>query len=246
MNNSIIQFKALFVFFLSLFILNGCTGKDIDVVSKNIESRGGFEKLQSVHSKKITGKFLIREQPEVPFIIFTKRPDFIRIESGELLSACDGKSNWWVNPLAGINESSEMPEIEASRLRDMYRFLWGYLQIAKDEAYDIQFIGKEILEGDELFILKINKHGDEHNLYLDATTFLEKKLVGKLKGKGVKAEAVFREYKKIDGILMAHEFDLIVNGKKDITTIFDNIELNPDIDNSIFRKPATLNLGNNQ
>ena len=48
---------------------------------------------------------------------------------------------------------------------------------------------------------------------------------------------VFSDYKKVDGIMVAHKFSQFMNGQKNVEIIFDKIEYNKSIDDSIFQMP---------
>jgi len=238
-----LQKKLKILFLISIFYLLfvSCSDRNPDFVSKNLESRGGIEKLKSIQSQKITGKFIIRQEQEIPFTLFLKQPNFIRLQSEyqskQLVSAYDGQNCWWINPKKGINSSNKMPKIEASRLLDLQFFYWGYLQRTKRMGYEIRFLGKENIAGEEFFVLKLISGEEMQNIYLDSESFLERKVTGILKGVGVKAETVFSDYKEVDGVLLAHKLEFIVNGRKDVETIINKIELNFEMDDSIFKMP---------
>ena len=232
----------IFILLKLLLILLSCSTSEKYYISKNIQHRGGVDAINNIYTKKLAGKFIIREFGEVPFTIFLKKPDFIRIESNHdsknLISACDGQKCWWINPLKNINQPTEMPQLEASRLMDLQFLYWEYLQRAQERMYNIKFLGKELVEQHEFYVLKLIKNGYEQNLYLDTEFFLERIIVGKLKGFNLKTETVFSEYKKVNDVLIPHKFELIVNGNLDVTTIVDKVELNVEIDDAIFFMPS--------
>ena len=51
-----------------------------ELIAKNIEATGGKEKIESIQSAKIIGKFMTQGM-EFPFSMTQKRPNLLRIEA---------------------------------------------------------------------------------------------------------------------------------------------------------------------
>jgi len=164
----------------------------------------------------------------------------IRIDSGSDVSACDGKRYWWMNPDTGFEKSTAMPEKDVKRLKDLYRFQWGFLITSREQNRPIDYTGKERINNKTFYILKFIEEGNDFNLYIDAETFLEHKIVGKLQDYNVKAETLFEKFEKTDEIVHIKKYNFIVNDQTDVVTVIDSVLINPDIDESIFKKPKTL------
>ena len=50
------------------------------VIAKNLEARGGAEKIAALKSAKVTGKMMMGPGMEAPFTMEWKRPDKVRME----------------------------------------------------------------------------------------------------------------------------------------------------------------------
>src|SRR5436190_20093781 len=68
------------------------------LIAKNLEARGGLDKIKAVQTMRMTGKMMMGPGMEAPMIIEMKRPANMRIEftfqgmTG--VQAYDGKSGW--------------------------------------------------------------------------------------------------------------------------------------------------------
>ena len=51
---------------------------------------------------------------------------------------------------------------------------------------------------------------------------------------------MFSDFRKVDGFVTAYKIELILNDNKEIITNIDSIAINPQLDDSIFRKPISL------
>lgn len=242
---NIIRFLISLIVLCQLIFVS-CGKNDKYYLEKNLSALGGINALNNIRSKKMTGKFIIHQKFEIPFTIFLKKPNLIRVESmdksNKYISAFDGHKFWWINSLANIDIPTEMPEQDAARLIDMQLFYWGYLQQVKEKKYHIKFIGKELIDSQEFYVLEIIKKGNESHLYLDAESYLEQRIVGKLQDYNIKAETVFSSYKKIQDTIFPHKIEFILNGNTDVTTIIDSIELNIDIDETLFSMPKPIEM----
>src|SRR6476620_1741514 len=76
------------------------------LVSKNVEAKGGAEALRALQSVKLTGKMLVNEgQLEFGFAQTKKRPGSVRTEYNlqgmTMVQAFDGKDGWKIAPFQG-------------------------------------------------------------------------------------------------------------------------------------------------
>jgi outer membrane lipoprotein-sorting protein len=227
---------------ISLVILISCKSTGNQYLSKNFASRGGIEALNKISSKKLTGKFILQQQDEVQFTIYLKYPEQIRVESIDRLktyiTAYDGETCWWINSLMNIHVPTEMPEPNASRLKEMQMLYWGYLQSAQRHHYDFEYAGRKHVEKADYYILQLIKNGHKEHLFLDSEQYFERRLVGKLPERDVQAETLFGDYKKVNGIYFPHRYEFIIGGKTEVVTIVDRVELNIPMDDSLFSMMA--------
>ena len=227
-----------FISLIALIILTICKNTGNHYLAKNFASRGGIEALSKISSKKLTGKFILQQQDEVPFTIYLKSPGCIRVESIDsfktYITAYDGHTCWWINSLMNIHLPIEMPEPNASRLKEMQMLYWGYLQSAQLHHYDFEYAGMKRVREEDYYLLQLVKNGHKESLFFDVDQYFERKLVGRLPEIDVQAETVFGDYKKVNGIFFPHRYEFIIGGKTEVVTIVDRVELNVPMDDSLF------------
>ena len=216
-----------------------------EVIAKNIEARGGLDKLKAVQTMRMTGKMTMGPGIEAPLTLEFKRPASMRIEftlqgmTG--INAYDGKTGWQMIPFGGKTDPEPMTAEdlkEAEEQSDMDGPLVDY----KAKGHKVELVGKEKVEGSDAWKLKITlKTGDVRYLYLDADTFLDIKGESKrsVRGSETEVESTYGDYKEVGGLLLPHSIQAGAKGsdqKQNI--IIDKIEINPTIETARFKMPA--------
>jgi len=215
-----------------------------ELINKNIEARGGLEKLKAVKTMRMTGK-MIMQGMEVPVTMQMKRPNLMRMEmtfqGRTMVMAYDGVTAWWIMPFTGSSEPEKVPEDQAKNLQDQADFD-GALVDYKEKGHTVELIGKEDMEGTPVYKLKLTKkNGDIQYIYLDAENFLELKTTGKRKVQGaeIEGESYISDYKSVSGLMIPHAIETKAKGQPFSQTIkFDKVELDVPLDDSIFKMPA--------
>jgi D-alanyl-D-alanine carboxypeptidase len=209
-----------------------------ELIEKNIDARGGYEKLKAVKSLKITAKY-IQGSRETPVILTLQRPNFIYGEvlfpTSPMICGYDGKTAWWFNR-AQLSEPQTLPAEEAlifTRYADFGDLFVDYEQ----KGQKIDLIGIEDLDGQKAHKLKItSQNGIIRHVYLDAENFLKVKESYKSKNeKEFGLEVIFKDFRAVDGIMFPFYHD--ITGEQ---TINERIEMNVDIDDSIFKMPPKI------
>jgi outer membrane lipoprotein-sorting protein len=215
-----------------------------DVINKNVQARGGLDKLKAVQTMKITGKMTMGPGMEAPFTLEMKRPKNLRMElvfqglTG--VQAYNGQSGWVIAPFGGRKDPQPMsPEDvkEADEQADMDGPLVDY----KTKGHQVELAGKEKVEGTEAYKLKVTlKNGEVRYVYVDAEYFLELKTEGTrmVRGTAREFESIYGDYKDVGGLMLPHSIESSVKGtpeKQRITA--DKIELNVPVDDSRFKMP---------
>src|SRR5690242_6757347 len=78
-----------------------------ELVTKNIEAKGGATALKSLQTLRTTGKLLVnvQGQVELSYLETKKRPDDVRTEASiqgmTHIQAYDGKEGWRISPFFG-------------------------------------------------------------------------------------------------------------------------------------------------
>jgi outer membrane lipoprotein-sorting protein len=216
-----------------------------DIVKKNIDARGGLDKMKAIQSIKMTGKMVMGGgQMEAPMTLQMKRPSLVRIDmefQGQaVVQGYDGTTAWSINPFTGGAEAQKMSDDEAEALKensDMDGTLIDY----KAKGHKIELAGKEDLAGKPAYKLKVTKkNGKTETVYVDATSFLEVKTVAmrKMMGNEMEMESFTSDYRPVSGVLIPFNIDSKAEGNSVMTLTLEKIEANVAVDDALFKMPA--------
>ncbi|HET9326973.1 MAG TPA: outer membrane lipoprotein-sorting protein [Candidatus Eisenbacteria bacterium] len=216
-----------------------------ELVAKNIQARGGADKIKAVKSTRTTGKMVMGQGIEAPFVIYERRPNQTRMEfsfqgmSG--VQAFDGKNGWAVMPFMGKKEPEAVPDEESKLMQDNAD-MDGPLVDYKAKGHKVELVGKEQVEGADAYKLKLTmKSGKTRNIYLDADTYLEIKMEAKrtVRGNEVDGETTYGDYKEENGLMLPHTIETGVKGApQKQKLVLEKFEINNDLPDSLFAMPA--------
>ncbi len=215
-----------------------------EIVAKNIQARGGLEKIKSIQSMRMTGTMRLGDD-RLPTSLELKRPNKSRweftLEGQTAVQAYDGKTAWMIMPFEGDTGPQIMTDQEARDI-EMQADVDGPLVDAAAKGNTIELVGKETIEGGvETWHLRIiRKNGDARDLYLDAKTYLQVLAVTKrtADGQTVEIRSKIGDYKNVDGIMLPHLFEASASGVPQTQALeFQKIEINVPIDDSRFAMP---------
>lgn len=216
-----------------------------EIVSKNIEARGGMKALQAVESVRIVGTLLIQGMG-LPYTLEWKRPDKLRFafetHGNENVQAFDGSRGWSITPHMG-SEPNELTNDELSRLRRRTDYIEGDLVNYRSKGHRVKFVGREVIDGRDAFKLQLTREGgDVSYLYIDAEHYVvfrkESKIM--LNGRITDVVTSIGDYRKVGDLLFAHSIESTIGtGGAHGTQAFviDSITLNAEIDDSQFEMP---------
>jgi outer membrane lipoprotein-sorting protein len=216
-----------------------------EIIAKNIQARGGAEKLKAVQSIKTSATMSMGPGMEIPAEMVQKRPGMSRMEFTAQgmtgVVAYDGKQAWQIMPFMGKKDPELMSADEAKEPEENSD-LDGPLVDYKSKGHQVELQGKEKIEGTDAYKLKLTlKNGDVQTVYIDADSFLEIKEVEKrtIRGTEQETESSIGDYKEVNGILFPFAVESGMKGsdqKQKITV--SKIELNVPVDDSVFKMPA--------
>ena len=216
-----------------------------EIVAKHIEAIGGADKWKAVKAMEMNNKFTVQGMDIASKTVIVSgkslRTD-ISVMGQEIISAIDGETGWAQQPamMGGTGEPEDMPGALIKESRKQV-YLGGSLLNYKENGSTIELVGKEKLEGVDVYHLKLTeKGGDVTNLFVSAANYYVLKSAGKrnIQGKEIDAEVNFSNFKQIEGLTFPYTMETAspMGGMMTIET--DSIKLNPKIDESIFKKPA--------
>jgi len=232
---------------LSVFV---CAQTAEELVNKNIQAKGGMEKIKAIKSIRKTGKldggggFTAAVGQE------NLRPNVIReaftLQGMTAVQAYDGATGWQIQPFQGHKDPELMGEDD---LRDLLldADFDGPMVDYKEKGNTVEYLGHDVVDGDNALRLKVTqKNGDILYYYLDPDTFLEIRRDVQENIRGSIKESVMEmgSYKPVGGVM--YPFSLATGTKanpSEQTITIEKIEVNVPIEKADFALPASLKQG---
>jgi len=218
-----------------------------ELIAKNIQARGGMEKMKAIRTMRITGKFEGDGGFTASVGQENQRPNLLRetltLQGMTAVQAYDGSAGWQIQPFGGKKDPELMGEDDVRDLLLDADFD-GPLVDYKEKGSTVEYMGHDVVDGDDALRLKVTlKNGDIIYDYLDPDTFIEIRREIQQFVRGSVRERVmgFGSYKPVAGVMYPFS---ISQGPKDHpdeqTTTIQKIEPNVTIDPADFNLPASL------
>jgi outer membrane lipoprotein-sorting protein len=218
-----------------------------ELVSKNIEARGGIDAIRAIQSIKASGRMNFSGGDfsiDLGFASLNERDAKVRIEATiqglTQITAYDGKEAWTINPFQGRRDPERM-SAEDSKGLEVQSDIDGPLVDWKRKGHQVEYLGTEDMDGTEAHKLKIAlKNGDIQYRYLDPDYFLEILVVDQSKRRGVETEmeTELGNYEKVAGVYMPFAMESgPKGGRRGQKITIEKAEANVDIDDSLFAFP---------
>jgi hypothetical protein len=235
---------SISILFLTFSITYSQTADDI--IDKYVAAIGGLDKISSIKTVKLTGKSMAMGM-DIPFIMTIKKPDKILLEvtmqGMTMKQAYDGTTGWQIMPFGGNKDPEKMNEEETKQMKEQAQFE-GKLVNYKDKGSTVELLGKEDMEGTEVYKLKLTEKDSTVTVnYLDANSYLLLKETGKrkIREKEISMETIFGDYKSEDGYLLFHSMETKTDvgqmGSQKIT--IEKAEFNIPVEDDIFKMPES-------
>jgi hypothetical protein len=218
-----------------------------ELVSKNIEAKGGADALHALQSLRLSGTMLVQQgQIQLAYLQTKKRPGEVRTE-GTLqgmtqVEAYDGKEGWKISPFQGRKDPEKMSADDLKPLMDDAE-IDGPLVDWKAKGSTVDYLGTEEVDGTLAHKLKVvRKNGDVSFVYLDPDHFLEIRILTQRMRHGAyeEVETDLGDYEKTAGVFVPTSIDSGRKGDPDKRKIIiDKVEANMPVDDAIFHFPAS-------
>lgn len=221
-----------------------------ELVQKNIQAKGGIEKIKAIKSIRMTGKLNGGGGFTAATLQENDRPNLVRetftLQGMTAVTAYDGTTGWQIQPFGGHKDPEFMGEDDLKDLLLDADFD-GPLVDYKEKGNTVEFLGHDVVDGDDALRLKVTlKDGDIVYYYLDPDTFLEirKEVQEFVRGSVRESVTEMGSYKPVAGVMYPYS---ISQGSKANpgaqTTTIEKIEVNVPIDKADFAVPASLKQG---
>lgn len=216
-----------------------------DVINNYIAAVGGMDKINSIQSMKVTGKFS-NEGMDISFVQTIKKPATrtdITVQGMTMIRAYDGSTAWVLNPFRGAKDPEKATQEETKELKQQADFE-GQLVNYKDKGNTVELEGKEDMEGSDVYKIKLtDKDGDITYYYIDASSnlLLKESSKRKIKEKEITFDTYYGDYKPVEGYLMPYSMQVksTAGQMESQKIIIDKVEVNVNVDDSIFKMPET-------
>ncbi len=229
---------------LAMLVAVPASAQTVDeIIAKNVQARGGLEKIKAIKTTRTVGTMTIGPGMEVPFTMELKRPNSMRMEvtvqGMTVVQAYDGKTAWQSNPLQGRKEPEPLPEDALKQIDLQADSIDGPLVDYQAKGSKVELMGKEKVDGRDAYKLKITlKSGDTLYDYIDAERFLEVRMDAtvKIRGTEMQSESSIGDYRDVDGLMIAFAMESWQKGSPQRQKMtFKKVELNVPIDDARFK-----------
>ncbi|MGO9126036.1 MAG: hypothetical protein ACLP6G_14245 [Terriglobales bacterium] len=232
---------------LCLGLLSSAQTAD-ELVAKNIEAKGGMDKIKAIKTMRMTGNAVLPGGFVGGVGQENSRPNLVRetftLQGMTALQAYDGITGWQIQPFGGRKDPQLMGEDD---LRDLLidSDFDGPLVSYKEKGSTVEYLGHDVVDGDDALRLKVTlKNGDILYYYLDPDTYLEirRETQEFIRGSVRESASELGSYKPVAGVM--YPFSIASGPKNDPTSwqtiSVEKIDVNVPLENSEFAVPASL------
>lgn len=218
-----------------------------ELIQKNIAAKGGLEKMKALKSLRVEGRFDGGGGFNAMVMQENMRPSLYRstftLQGMTQVEAYDGATAWQIQPFGGHKDPELVGENGMHSVLISADFD-GPLVDYKDKGNTVEFLGHDVVDGDDALRLKVTlKNGDVMYYYLDPDTFLEIRRETEYHIRGSVRAIVedFGSYKPVNGVMMPFSVASGQRGSSDRSTVtMIKVEANLPMDGAEFALPASL------
>ncbi len=216
-----------------------------DLVAKNLQARGGIEKIKAISTLRMTGR-LQQGSLTIQFSRIAMAPNLVRdaatIQGMTQIQAYDGTSGWQISPFEGRKDPELLGEDDLRELTEEADF-HGPLIDYKKKDNRIEYMGHDTVDGDDAYRLKVTlANGDIIYYFLDPDTYLEIRTEKTqfIRGSVRETFTDLGSYKQVAGVYFPFSIE---SGQKRnpgdaVKITFDKIEANTPVDAAAIQDAA--------
>ena len=229
-------------FFLAVLMTSPGSGQTAEeIIKKMIEVQGGKKVFESIKDMTLSGNLdLVQQGLSGSITIYKKEPDKMRrdieIMGMIITQAYDGETAWGGNIQTGKTE-----EMEEQQAADIKRQSLPTIAMLYPEKYGFSFDykGNEKIEDKDYFVIEFTyPDGFKATLHVDTETYLTYKASAKTMGPmgyDVQSEQFTSDYKKVDGMIIAHSMVQFIEGEEFMKITFTSVKFNTGLEDSFFK-----------
>ena len=218
-----------------------------ELVAKNIEARGGIERVHAIESIRLTGKLTVNGGLlQLDYMTLIKRPHSVRYEAKlqglTQVQAFDGSQAWQINPFLGRKDPEKLSADDAKGMSEDAVDVLGALVDYREKGYRLDSLGTEDVDGTEAYKVRVTRsNGDLIYIYLDPDYFLEIRTLSRRIEHGVPNEIItdYGDYEQVNGVYMPLSQESGPKNSSDRQKVqFETAEVNVATEDALFLFPA--------
>ena len=215
-----------------------------EIIAKNLEARGGVEKLRALETVKFTGTVTIQGGPvgtprePLKMTTWTKRPNLFRRDTvfpdRSHSVAFDGSTVWVLDSTVGTPEPVTGPQAAQTRHEEFDPVFLDY----KERGHRIELVGTETIDGVKVHhIMVTRKGGQVEQQYLNADTGLEMRTVTSVEqgNRKIQLRNELSDYRTVDGMQVPFLLRSFVDDQPATQIQLDTVEFNTPMPDEIFK-----------
>ena len=249
MSKKIIATGVLLALSAAWFIYNSDAMKASRLVNatiaRNVEARGGDDTWEAIESLRFVGTMDLGQGMHVPYVLEQKRPGKMCFEfefDDMTATQCvDGDTSWKRLPYLGRNIPEPMTEEELAKMTDGTG-IGSLLFNAQDRGFEIEFVGKESVDGRAATKLQITMpSGAVRWVYVDDESGLDVRMdmMRVVHGRERLVQTYYSDWQETDGLMIPRRQETFMEGgvESHFLTV-DQVVGNPELADSHFAIPA--------
>ncbi|HUW93462.1 MAG TPA: hypothetical protein VMV74_09870 [Bacteroidales bacterium] len=230
--------KNFLVLISAIMMASVCGAQTLDeIINKNYSALGS-EILEKAKTIYIEGR-ATQMGMEMPMVMQMKQPDKVKVVTTfngmDIVMAYDGVKGYMINPMAGATDPVELPQ---EQLGDIQRYNMFRNQLL-DEFRNgkLKLMGEEEVNSKPAFKIMVSaEEGVPSYIFIDKESSMIVKTTATVNqmGQDYEVETYTKEYMDVNGIKFQKATTSFVNGEETGGMIFDKVEIDREIDDSVF------------
>lgn len=239
------KMKKITLLLLGIVLTISISAQDLNEILQAHYEVMGYDQMTEINTLVFTGKSNSMGM-ENPYTMTMKRPDqyklVVPIQGQKMIQVYNKGEAWYVAPWTGSLDPQDMTGDQLKQMKKQADFE-GPLYNYADKGNKVELVGTEDMEGSEVYKIKlIDEFEDETTYFLDAENLVVLKEESKtnMRGEDVKSETYYSDFKPVGDteMIMPYAFEVRINGQVMSRIEVETVELNPEVDVTIFDRPA--------
>lgn len=178
-----------------------------EIIARNVEARGGAEKLHALAVLKRSGRLVIPGMRLELKVVEWKAAagayrQEVTLQGLTAVQAYDGHEAWQVQPFEGRKDPSRMSADEAKGFA-LAADIEGPFVAYRAKGHSVEYLGTEDVDGTPAYALRVHlKWGDEATYWIDPDTWMVIRELDRqtIRGAEQLVETDYGEYEKVAGV----------------------------------------------